>query len=86
VARPGRSKTGPQPRQRQLLAAIAGATWLTLSPNVAGCPRCTTSVAVRAMAFGPTFWPNVLATSLPFVVMAALCLAWSRIATGRARR
>jgi hypothetical protein len=72
-------------RSERLLrvAVTAAATTLALSADAVACPRCYTSQVVRVMAFGPAFWPNLLAVALPFVVLAAVTVAFDRM--GRPR-
>jgi hypothetical protein len=64
-----------------LAIAVIGAL---LSRNAVACPRCYPSQVARAMAFGPAFWPNLLAVSLPFIVLAAVILAGAWIGMPRA--
>jgi hypothetical protein len=68
------------------VVAAAAATGLTLSANAVACPRCYTSQVARAMAFGPAFWPNLLAIALPFVVLAAVTVAFDRVGASRGSR
>jgi hypothetical protein len=67
-------------------AVAAAATTLTLSANAVACPRCYTAQVVRTMAFGPAFWPNLLAIALPFVVLAAVTVAFDRMGASRGSR
>ena len=67
------------------LPVVIAAAWLMLPASALGCPRCATGAAARAMAFGPAFWPNLLAVSSPFILLAAVTLACARIGSPRVR-
>jgi hypothetical protein len=66
------------------VAAAVAAMAMMVPANAVGCPRCYTSQVVRAIAFGPAFWPNLLAIALPFVVLAAVTVAFDRMGASRA--
>jgi hypothetical protein len=85
VRRRGQSERGSD-RRLLPVAVAAAATALTLSANAVACPRCYTSHVARAMAFGPAFWPNLLAITLPFLVLAAVTVAFDRIGAPRGSR
>jgi hypothetical protein len=68
------------------LAVMAAAIASLLSATALACPRCATGQVARAMAFGPAFWPNLLALSLPFILLTALSVACARIGPPREER
>jgi hypothetical protein len=65
------------------LAVMAAAIASLLSATALACPRCATGQVARALAFGPVFWPNLLAISSPFILLAALSVACARIGARR---
>ncbi|MDX1962186.1 MAG: hypothetical protein SFX18_03470 [Pirellulales bacterium] len=55
-------------------------TLLLYAANLGACPLCdsATGAHVRAELFGDNFWPHLLVTLLPFLVLAGIVLAIHR--------
>ena len=68
------------------VAVAVAAFAMMVSANAVACPRCYTAQVVRAIAFGPAFWPNLLAIALPFVILAAVTVAFDRMGASRGSR
>jgi hypothetical protein len=58
-----------------ILGPAAGTAW--------ACPRCYTGALVRSAVLGPAFFSNLLLVSLPFIVLASIAVAVSRIGAKR---